>query len=65
MKNKDHFYVSRTGVIFVLTKCGEKWYLTGNPLVEESKMLWPVGSALDFKKISNYVKNQLGLVELR
>ncbi len=65
MKNKDHFYVSRTGVIFVLTKCGDKWYLAGSPLIKESKMLWPVGIATSFSKIREYIKNSIGLLELR
>lgn len=62
---KEHFYLSRTGSIFVLTKIGNSWYLAGNPVISESKMLWPVGASVNFKKISSYVKKQLGFYELR
>lgn len=65
VKTKDHFYLSRTGSIFVLTKLGDSWYLAGNPLVRESVMLWPVGAATSFKNISKYVKNTLGFFELK
>jgi hypothetical protein len=65
MKPKDHFYISRTGAIFVLTKFNENWYLAGSPLLAESQILWPVGIATHFREISNYIKNQLGFFELR
>lgn len=62
---KEHFYVSRSGAILSLSKLGEKWYLTGSPVAKDSKMLWPVGCSENFKKISKYVKNTLGLSPLR
>lgn len=61
----DHFYVSRTGCIFVLTKLGDRWYLAGDPILTDSQMLWPVGVSANFKKISSYIKKHLGLIELR
>lgn len=62
---KDHFFMSRTGAIFMLTKFGASWYLAGDPLVKDSKILWPVGATTNFQKISSYVKTQLGFFELR
>ena len=62
---KDHFYVSRTGSIFMLTKFGDNWYLAGNPVIEDSKILWPVGVASNFRNIHRYVTNQLGFFELK
>ena len=64
-KTKDHYYVSRTGAIFVLTKFGSSWYLAGNPMHEDSEILWPVGAAASFKTVSGYVKNVLGFFELK
>lgn len=64
IKTKEHFYVSRTGSIFMLTKFNENWYLAGDPLLKDSKILWPVGVASNFFKISNYIKNQLGFFKL-
>lgn len=64
-KTKDHYYVSRTGSIFVLTKFGSSWYLAGDPLHRDSEILWPVGAATNFKAVSEYVKNILGFFELK
>lgn len=61
----DHFYVSRTGSVFVLTKLGDRWYLAGDPIFTDSQMLWPVGVSANFKKISSYIRKHLGLIELR
>lgn len=65
MKTRDHFYVSRTGAVFMLTKFGTNWYLAGDPLLEDSRILWPVGVASNFNKINGYVKNVLGFFELK
>jgi hypothetical protein len=65
MRMKDHFYVSSTGFIFILIKSGKRWYLVGDPIDEDSRMLWTVGSSLHFTKISKYVTRQLGLTKLR
>lgn len=64
-KTKEHFFVSRTGSVFVLTKMGDCWYLAGNPVARESKILWPVGAATSFKNINSYVKKTLGFFELK
>lgn len=64
-KTKDHFYVSRTGSLFVLTKFGSSWYLAGDPMKKESELLWPVGAATNFKTVREYVKNKLGFMELK
>ena len=62
---KDHYYVSRTGSIFVLTKFGSSWYLAGDPMHKDSEILWPVGAATSFKAVHSYVKNKLGFIELK
>ena len=64
-KTKDHYYVSRTGSIFVLTKFGNSWYLAGDPMNRDSQILWPVGAATNFKNVHGYVKNTLGFFELK
>lgn len=64
-KTLDHFFVSRTGSIFVLTKFGGSWYLAGDPLYKDSQILWPVGAGTNFKTVNGYVKNQLGFFELK
>lgn len=61
---KEHFFISRTGTVFVLTKLGEKWYLSGPPERRESRMLWPIASGIDFIKLKQYVKHEIGLLEL-
>lgn len=61
----DHFYVSRTGEVFVLTKLGQRWYLAGNPTFIDSQMLWPVGVSTNYRKLDGYIKKYIGLVELK
>jgi hypothetical protein len=64
-KTKDHFFVSRTGSIFVLTKFGSSWYLAGDPMSKDSTILWPVGAAPNFTVVNHYIKNKLGFIELK
>lgn len=64
MKTKEHFFISRTGTIFILSKLGDKWYLTGPPERKDSKMLWPIASTTNYFKLKQYVKREMGLLEL-
>lgn len=64
-KTKDHFYMSRTGSIFMLSKYDGCWYLVGNTLHSDSRILWPVGASTTFKNVHNYIKNKLGFFELK
>lgn len=58
--NKEHFYVSRTGAIFSIYKLNTNWYIMG----AINKRILPMMSSLNFKDITKFAKNELGLVRL-